>query len=80
MHIAAALQVPTVAIFGPTKHQQTCQWRNPHSIIVRHDLPCAPCMRRTCPLGHHACMNNIQAEEVLAAARSLLARRKQAIA
>ena len=31
MHVAAAYRVPTVAIFGPTRHTETCQWANPKS-------------------------------------------------
>lgn len=73
MHLAGAFDVPTVSVFGATNHIRTCQWRNPLATIVRHELPCAPCMKRTCPLGHHACMNEIEADEVLAAARRLVA-------
>jgi len=72
MHIAAAYRVPTVAIFGPTKHKETCQWMNPKSLIVRHDLECAPCMKRTCPIKTHECMKEIEAIEVTEAAKRLL--------
>jgi heptosyltransferase-2 len=72
MHVAAAYRVPTVAIFGPTKWLETSQWMNPHSRIVRHDLECAPCMKRQCPLKHHACMREITPQEVIEAARELL--------
>ncbi len=65
MHIAAAYSVPTVAVFGPTKHTETSQWMNPKGEIVRLDMDCAPCMKRTCPLGHHNCMKNISAEMVI---------------
>jgi heptosyltransferase-2 len=71
MHVAAAYQVPTVAIFGPTKYKETCQWMNEKSKIVRHDMECAPCMRRECPLGHHECMTSITASEVIEAVREL---------
>ena len=67
MHVAAAYQVPTVAIFGPTRHLETSQWKNRQSKIVRHDLECAPCMKRECPLKHHDCMKKIEAEEVIEA-------------
>ena len=73
MHIAGALEIPSVAIFGPTNHVQTCQWRNPRFAIVRHEVPCAPCMQRTCPLGHHACMRGIEPQQVLDAAWKLVA-------
>lgn len=71
MHVAAAYQVPTVAIFGPTKHKETSQWMNEKSKIVRHDMDCAPCMKRECPLGHHECMKNITASEVIEAVKEL---------
>jgi len=72
MHVAAAYQVPTVAIFGPTRHLETSQWKNEKSVIVRHDMNCAPCMKRECPLGHHECMKNITSHEVIEAVRSLI--------
>ena len=65
MHIAAAFQIPTVAIFGPTKDKETSQWMNKKSIIVKKNLECQPCMKRTCPLKHHNCMNLIKAVDVL---------------
>jgi len=65
MHIAAAFQIPTVAIFGPTRDDETSQWMNKKSIIVKKNLDCQPCMKRTCPLQHHNCMKLIQAIDVL---------------
>ena len=50
MHIAAALDVRTVGIFGPTDH---VVWR-PHSdeaTIVRRDMPCWPCSPHRCKIG-----------------------------
>lgn len=73
MHVAAAYQVPTVAIFGPTKHLETSQWKNRKSTIVRHDMECAPCMKRECPLKHHECMKSIEAQEVIKEVDALLA-------
>jgi heptosyltransferase II len=71
MHIAAAFNIPTVAIFGPTNSKETSQWFNEKSIILKKDLECQPCMRRTCPLGHHNCMKSIKAPEVLEAIASI---------
>ena len=71
MHVAAAYQVPTVAIFGPTRYKETSQWKNRKSAIVRHDLECSPCMKRECPLKHHDCMKRIEANEVIQAIKSL---------
>jgi heptosyltransferase-2 len=70
MHVAAAFQVPTVAIFGPTKDTETSQWMNEKSMIVKKNLDCQPCMKRTCPLHHHNCMNLIKAVDVLDTVKS----------
>lgn len=67
MHIAAAYKIPTIAIFGPTNHKETHQWMNSKETIIRKDMACAPCMKRTCPLKHHECMKLITAEDVLKA-------------
>jgi len=73
MHVAASYEVPTVAIFGPTRHNETCQWRNEKSRLVRRDdVPCAPCMKRSCPLKHHECMTKIEANDVIKAVKELV--------
>ena len=65
MHLAASFQIPTIAIFGPTKDDETSQWMNDHSIVLKKNLDCQPCMKRTCPLKHHNCMKLIKAQEVI---------------
>ncbi len=65
MHIAAAYQVPTYAIIGPTTYAETYPWNNPNGHIITKDLPCAPCTKRVCPLKHHECMKSITAEDVV---------------
>lgn len=65
MHLAAAYQIPTVTIFGPTRYSETNQWMNEKGVIVTKDLECAPCMKRTCPLEHHDCMRLVTADDVL---------------
>jgi len=65
MHLAAAFQIPTIAIFGPTRHIETHQWQNNNEMLLRRDMPCAPCMKRVCPLKHHECMKLITAKDVL---------------
>ena len=70
MHLAAAFQVPTVAIFGPTKDNETSQWMNEKSIVVKKNLECQPCMKRTCPIGHHNCMKQVKALDVLVAVKT----------
>jgi heptosyltransferase II len=70
MHLAATFQIPTVAIFGPTKDNETSQWMNEKSMIVKKNLECQPCMKRTCPLKHHNCMKMVVASDVLRAVKS----------
>jgi len=72
MHIAAALQVPTVSIFGTTKINETSQWMNDNSVIIKKDLACQPCMKRVCPLKHHDCMKKITSKDVINSALSLI--------
>ena len=71
MHLAAALDVPTVSIFGPTKSNETSQWNVDKNIILKTNLDCQPCMKRECPLGHNNCMRLIKASEVLKAVNDL---------
>jgi heptosyltransferase-2 len=71
MHLAASFQIPTIALFGPTKDYETSQWLNEKSIIIKKNLECQPCMKRKCPLKHHHCMKLITAEDVLTAIQSI---------
>jgi heptosyltransferase-2 len=71
MHIAASFQVPTIAIFGPTNDNETSQWMNANSSILKKNLECQPCMKRTCPLKHHNCMSLIKSKDVLLALESI---------
>ena len=63
LHIASALRVPVVAIFGSTEPRSTGPFGT-HSIVLRRDLPCSPCHLRACPIDHR-CMTRIHPEEVL---------------
>ena len=64
MHIAAAFKVPLIAIFGATDSRETSPWVDNAVILDKH-LPCAPCKKRECPLGHHNCMKLITPDEVI---------------
>lgn len=74
MHIAAALSVKQVAIFGsssplhtpPLNDKATVLWLK-NDATYQPPLDCAPCFERECPLGHTRCLNDISAERVLAA-------------
>ena len=71
MHIAANYKVPTISIFGPTRSDETAQWKNDKGIIIKKNLSCQPCMKRVCPLKHHDCMRLIKAKDVLSEIQSL---------
>jgi lipopolysaccharide heptosyltransferase I len=71
MHIAAALGRPLVAVFGPTNPDRTGPYCGGARVVAK-SLPCVPCYRRACPLGHHACMRELEAEAVLAHVRGLM--------
>ena len=71
MHVAAALNRPLVAIFGSTDPVATGPL-GPNSRVVRTRLPCSPCLKTHCPLGHTACMASIGVDAVAAAAGNVL--------
>ena len=66
MHVAGAYGIPTVALFGPTRYQETSQWKNPQGHLLRKEMECSPCMKRSCPLKHHDCMRLITSDAVIA--------------
>ncbi|MEY4495105.1 MAG: hypothetical protein RL744_169 [Pseudomonadota bacterium] len=70
MHIGAALKVPQVAIFGSSDPQHTPPLSNKAKVIWLN-LPCSPCHKRTCPLGHLKCLKDISPENVFASIQSL---------
>ena len=72
MHIAAALGVPTVAVFGSTDDTVTGPC-GPRTRVVKHAVECSPCLLRECPIDHR-CMNAINAEDVCRAAHELLSK------
>jgi heptosyltransferase II len=70
MHIAGALNIPTIAIFGSTNPVTTSPAGN-KSIIVRREVPCSPCLKKTCPTDFR-CMKLISVEDVLPVAEHLI--------
>jgi ADP-heptose:LPS heptosyltransferase len=71
MHLAAALGVPVVAIFGSTEPQLTAPLGPGHRIL-RHPVECSPCFLRTCPLDFR-CMNAVTVKEATEAVLETLA-------
>jgi len=74
MHIAAALGVPVVAVFGPTNPDTTSPMAQPgRSAVVWHEFECSRCLLRTCPIDRR-CMKSVTASEVYEAGAQLLTR------
>ncbi|MBL8232233.1 MAG: lipopolysaccharide heptosyltransferase II [Bryobacterales bacterium] len=70
MHIASALGIPTVTVFGATDHVGTGP-TGPLARIVREPVECSPCLKRECPIDHR-CMTRVPAERVVDVALELL--------
>ena len=70
MHIASALGVPTVAIFGATDDIGTGP-TGPLARVVREPVECSPCLKRECPIDHR-CMTRVPAARVAETALALL--------
>jgi heptosyltransferase-2 len=74
MHLAAAVGVPCVALFGPTDPRRTAPAGEGHTVFAPQRW-CAPCFRRRCPLLHHGCMRDHGVDAVAAAVVATLDRR-----
>ncbi|WP_051920617.1 lipopolysaccharide heptosyltransferase II [Thermodesulfobacterium hydrogeniphilum] len=71
MHLAAALKIPQIAIFGSTDPEATGPL-NPNAIILKKELSCSPCFERTCKYGHYNCLKSIAVEEVISSISELI--------
>ena len=70
-HVASALKTPVVTVFaGTNPPEQWGPWRTP-SRLLTHPVPCAPCYKRVCPIGHE-CLMGIPSATVAGAALELL--------
>jgi len=71
MHVASALGVPVIALFGSTDPEVTGP-RDFRGAILRSRMACSPCLEPECPLGHLRCMAEITTDGVFQAAEALL--------
>lgn len=75
MHVAAALGVPCVVPFGPTSPDRTGPWGRGHAVLRAPDAcPLAPCRKRVCPRGDHACLAAVSPRRAVDALLALLDR------
>ncbi|OPX41668.1 MAG: hypothetical protein B1H13_00800 [Desulfobacteraceae bacterium 4484_190.3] len=74
MHIAAAMNAPTVALFGPTDPSRTGPYGKGH-IVVRKKMSCSPCFLKKCDTKR--CMKEITVEEVFEAAMQVVNSEKE---
>lgn len=76
LHLASAMNTPTVALFGPTVPSFGFgPLSERHMIVEQHGLACRPCHAhgpQQCPLGHWKCMREITSETVVAAVRNVV--------
>jgi len=71
MHLANALRVPVVGVFGPTEPAATAPFHPPSAVVRKDGIACWPCLYRECPYDHR-CMTAVGPEDVYAAAADLL--------
>jgi heptosyltransferase II len=69
MHIASALRVPLVALFGSTSSVKTGPYNG--GIVIHKQVACSPCYKRECPIDFR-CMKQIQVDEVYQALKKLM--------
>jgi len=75
MHIASAIFVPQVAIFGSTDPKATGPLGKGHRVIYK-ELPCSPCLKSECPERHLKCMEEITVDDIFGALKSILPKEK----
>lgn len=73
MHVGAALDVPLVAVFGPTDPARTAPWSERYALVHDEGIDCRGCKMRRCK-HNHMCMDGITVERVFQTARELVTR------
>jgi heptosyltransferase-2 len=70
MHLAAAIGIPTVGIFGSTDPLRTGPV-GANARVIHHPVVCSPCLKRTCRFGHYQCLQGVTSAEVAEALKQL---------
>ena len=71
MHMAAAMGVPVLAVFGPTDHARTGPYGDAHRVITAQ-IDCRPCFSRTCNKPGVPCLEGVTPERVVEAVMEML--------
>ena len=72
LHMGSYLNIPVLAIFGPTDERKYGPWSDNHN-IARKNIYCVPCRKAQCRFGTLSCINTIKVGDVLRLAGNLLA-------
>jgi heptosyltransferase-1 len=65
LHLAAALGLPVIGLYGPTSPSRNGPFTPKKEIIYHSPYPCSPCWKRTCKYKNNSCMDSIHVEEVM---------------
>lgn len=71
LHIASYLNIPTIAIFGPTDDLKYGPWSDNWS-VVKKEIFCRPCSKAQCIFGNLKCLKLVQPRDVLLQVRNIL--------
>ncbi len=74
IHMAAALEVPVLAVFGPTNPKRTGPYGRQHRVVTA-DVFCRPCYRRHCAQDVPECLAKVMPERVVREAVEMLGMR-----
>jgi lipopolysaccharide heptosyltransferase II len=72
-HLAAAAGIPTLAVYGPTRPRHSAPLGPRVKVVRREGLECLECMRGSCPVSGHPCMQGLEHEVLWSALEGLLA-------
>lgn len=75
MHLASAVGIPVIAIFGSTDNRATSPVAGKVK-IVKSDVSCSPCLKRTCEKNTYECFSKISVKEVFNEVKNILDKQK----
>lgn len=70
-HLAAALGIPYMGLFGPTDPERVAAWGSKH-LAIKSEIGCSPCGKRECPGLDTLCMRTISPERVIKGVKEAL--------